>query len=63
MGTRLYVGNLTFDTAESELADLFGQAGEVADCALVLDHATSRSRGIAFVEMASEEASDLRSQS
>ena len=58
MGTRLFVGNLSFDTPEAELADLFGQAGEVADCTLVLDRVTSRSRGIAFVEMATEEAAN-----
>ena len=53
MGTRLYIGNLSFETNQLELRDLFGQAGTVVDLKLVTDRETGRSRGFAFVEMSS----------
>jgi RNA recognition motif-containing protein len=52
---RLYVGNLSFDTAEAQLEQLFGTLGQVESVRLVRDHATGRSRGFAFVEMADAE--------
>ncbi|TSA30128.1 MAG: RNA-binding protein [Verrucomicrobiaceae bacterium] len=52
MSTKLYVGNLSFDTTESDLSDLFTQAGAVRETALITDKATGRSRGFAFVTMA-----------
>jgi len=52
MSTKLYVGNLSFDTTESDLNDLFTQAGAVRETALISDKATGRSRGFAFVTMA-----------
>ncbi|MCX7590198.1 MAG: RNA-binding protein [Kiritimatiellae bacterium] len=55
MGTRLYVGNLSFQTMESDLRELFAQVGNVTSCDLVTDKFTGRSRGFAFVEMATEE--------
>ena len=55
MGARLFVGNLSFNTTEGELLDLFKQAGNVAHCELVVDKFTNRSRGFAFVEMGSQE--------
>ncbi len=55
MGTRLYVGNLSFDTVEADLRALFEQAGKVEDCALITDRFTGKSRGFAFVTMASHE--------
>jgi len=55
MGTRLYVGNLSFDTMESDLLDLFNQAGNVVNCSLITDRFTGRSRGFAFIEYASDE--------
>ena len=54
MGTKLYVGNLSFQTMESDLRDLFGQVGAVTDCSLITDKLTGKSRGFAFVEMGSE---------
>ncbi len=56
MGTRLYVGNLSYNTTEQELQDLFSQAGGVEDVSLPTDRATGRMRGFGFVEMASEDA-------
>ena len=51
MNNRLYVGNLSFDTAEIQIQDLFSQAGTVNEASLVQDRATGQSRGFAFVTM------------
>jgi RNA recognition motif-containing protein len=47
---KLYVGNLSFNTSESQLRDLFAAHGEVASAALVMDRETGRPRGFGFVE-------------
>jgi RNA recognition motif-containing protein len=55
MGKRLYVGNLSFSTTEAALQDAFAQDGrQVASVSVMLDRDTGRSRGFAFVEMATE---------
>jgi len=54
MGNRLYVGNLPFTTTELELQDMFAQAGPVTEVLLMQDKFTGKSRGFAFVTMASE---------
>ena len=51
MGTRLFVGNLSYNSTEDDLRQLFTQVGSVVRCELVLDKFTSKSRGFAFVEM------------
>jgi cold-inducible RNA-binding protein len=51
MNNKLYVGNLSFDTAEIQLQDLFAQAGTVSEASLVQDRMTGQSRGFAFVTM------------
>ena len=48
---KLYVGNLSFETTENDLQDLFEQHGKVTDVALINDRATGRSRGFGFVTM------------
>jgi RNA recognition motif-containing protein len=48
---KLYVGNLSFDTTENDLQDLFETHGAVTEVALVNDRVTGRSRGFAFVTM------------
>jgi len=53
VNTKLYVGNLSFDTTEAELRELFSQAGNVKDVTIPMDRATNRPRGFAFVEMES----------
>ena len=59
MGKKLFVGNLTFATTESDLEKLFAAAGTVESVTVVTDRETGRSRGFGFVEMASaSEASD-----
>jgi RNA recognition motif-containing protein len=51
MSTKLYVGNLAFQTTSQDLQELFGQAGTVQSASVVEDRDTGRSRGFAFVEM------------
>src|ERR1700736_4442592 len=55
MGTKLYVGNLSFHTTENELQELFSQAGAVQEVTLMQDKFTGKSRGFAFVTMGSEQ--------
>ena len=55
MSTKLYVGNLAFQTTSQELNELFAQAGTVESASVVEDRMTGRSRGFAFVEMATKE--------
>jgi cold-inducible RNA-binding protein len=55
MGTKLYVGNLPFNTTENELQELFAQAGAVQEVTLMQDRFTGKSRGFAFVTMSSDE--------
>ncbi|MGI8565527.1 MAG: RNA recognition motif domain-containing protein [Pyrinomonadaceae bacterium] len=55
MSTKLYVGNLSFRTTSEELRDLFAQAGTVKSASVIEDRDTGRSRGFAFVEMATAE--------
>ena len=51
MSTKLYVGNLAFQTTSEELQSLFAQVGTVESASVVEDRMTGRSRGFAFVEM------------
>jgi RNA recognition motif-containing protein len=51
MSTKLYVGNLPYETTESDLQTLFESAGTVATINIVRDRATGQARGFAFVEM------------
>ena len=55
MATRLFVGNLSFNTTEGDILDLFKQAGNVTACNLIVDKFTNKSRGFGFVEMSSQE--------
>ena len=54
MGNKLYVGNLSFNATETDLQDYFAQAGAVTEVMLVQDKFTGKSRGFAFVTMASD---------
>jgi RNA recognition motif-containing protein len=51
---KLYVGNLTFNASEHDLREIFSEAGEVSETAIVPDKTTGQSRGFAFVTMADE---------
>jgi RNA recognition motif-containing protein len=55
MSTKLYVGNLPFQTTEADLQALFEQSGEVRTINVVRDRATGQARGFAFVEMSDVE--------
>jgi len=55
--TKLYVGNLSFDTTEESLRALFAQHGSVESTKLVSDRDTGRPRGFGFVEMSNADAS------
>jgi RNA recognition motif-containing protein len=60
MGTKLYVGNLSYDVTEEELREVFGADGrQVSEIAIVMDRVTNRPRGFAFVTMAT--AADAQS--
>jgi RNA recognition motif-containing protein len=57
MSTNLYVGNLSFQTTDDDLVQLFSQYGQVVSAKVIIDRETNRPRGFGFVEMAqSEEA-------
>lgn len=55
MGKRLYVGNITYNTTDDRLRELFGEFGEVVSAQIVMDRDTGRSKGFGFVEMASDD--------
>jgi RNA recognition motif-containing protein len=55
MATKLFVGNLSFNTTEGDVLDLFKKAGNVTSCELIVDKFTSKSRGFAFVTMGTQE--------
>ncbi len=55
MGTKLYVGNLSFNTTETDLQDLFAGVGPVQEVTLMQDKFTGKSRGFAFVTMGSDQ--------
>jgi RNA recognition motif-containing protein len=51
----IYVSNLSFNTSDAELSELFSAFGEVSSAKVITDRETGRSRGFGFVEMASED--------
>jgi len=58
MSQKLFVGGLPFSNSTEELGQLFGQVSGVENVTIVTDRDTGRSRGFAFVEMATAEAAD-----
>jgi len=54
MAKKLYVGNLSYETTDATLSELFGALGEVLSVNLITDRMTGRSKGFAFVEMAEQ---------
>jgi RNA recognition motif-containing protein len=54
MGSKLYVGNLDFNTSEGELRDIFAAHGTVQEVFMAMDKFTGRPRGFAFVTMGSD---------
>jgi cold-inducible RNA-binding protein len=51
MSMKLYVGNLSYETTEEQLKELFAEAGNVASVKIITDRQTGQPRGFAFVEM------------
>ena len=62
MTKKLYVGNLSFQTTESDLETLFAEAGAIESVRIITDRDTDRSRGFGFVEMSEEDAEKAISQ-
>jgi cold-inducible RNA-binding protein len=58
MGSKLYVGNLSYGTSDESIEALFGQYGEVVSVNLITDRDTGRPKGFGFVEMATPEAAE-----
>ncbi len=56
MGTKVFVGNLSFDTTREQVQELFAQAGEVTEVAMPTDRMSGRPRGFAFVSFTTDEA-------
>ena len=56
MGKNIYVGNMSFDTTQDGLQELFAAYGEITSVNIITDRDTGRPRGFAFVEMATDEA-------
>jgi RNA recognition motif-containing protein len=55
MGKKLYVGNLSYGTGDSDLEQLFSEHGEVRSAQVIADRETGRSKGFGFVEMGTDE--------
>jgi RNA recognition motif-containing protein len=55
MAKKLYIGNMSYDTTEDTLRDLFAGVGEVESVNIITDRRSGRPRGFGFVEMATEE--------
>ena len=54
MGSKLYVGNLSYDTSSSDLEQLFAAHGQVQSAEVIADRDTGRSKGFGFVQMGSD---------
>lgn len=55
MGRRLYVGNLSYDTTDERLREMFEEHGSVTSAQVIMDRDTGRSKGFGFVEMGSDQ--------
>src|SRR5205085_10108748 len=62
MNTKLFVGNLSFNTTQTQLQDLFAAHGNVIEADVIMDKFSGRPRGFAFVTMESKEAADAAIQ-
>lgn len=62
MSTKLYVGNLSYNTTENQLQDLFSAHGPVTSVDLIMDKFSGRPRGFGFVTMETKEAADAAVQ-
>jgi RNA recognition motif-containing protein len=58
MAKKIYVGNLSFQTTEADLSDMFGAIGQVESVQIITDRDTGRSKGFGFVQMADDAAAE-----
>jgi cold-inducible RNA-binding protein len=56
MAKKIYVGNLSFQTTDADLKDMFSEVGQVESVQIITDRDTGRSKGFGFVEMSDDEA-------
>jgi len=62
MNTKLFVGNLSFNTNETQLRELFAAHGNVIEAEIIMDRVSGRPRGFGFVTMETKEAADAATQ-
>jgi RNA recognition motif-containing protein len=58
MAKKIFVGNLSFQTTETDLSDMFSEIGQVESVQIITDRDTGRSKGFGFVQMADDAAAD-----
>lgn len=58
MAKKIYVGNLSFQTTETDLTDIFGEIGQVESVQIITDRDTGRSKGFGFVQMSDDAAAE-----
>ena len=56
MAKKIYVGNISFQTTDADLNDMFSEVGQVESVQIITDRDTGRSKGFGFVEMSDDEA-------
>ena len=56
MAKKIYVGNLSYQTTETDLSDMFSEIGQVESVQIITDRDTGRSKGFGFVQMSDDEA-------
>ncbi len=62
MGTKLYVGKLPYSVNDAQLAELFGQAGNVVSATVIMERHSGRSKGFGFVEFSTPEEAENAKQ-
>lgn len=58
MAKKIFVGNLSFQTTESDLSDMFAEIGQVESAQIITDRDTGRSKGFGFVQMSDDAAAE-----
>jgi len=58
MAKKIYVGNISFQTTEADLSDMFAEVGAVESVQIITDRDTGRSKGFGFVQMSDDEAAN-----